>query len=530
MSKKIFEKIKNIPKFWWIFLAVIIVGIFLRTWHHHDWLRFNADQGRDAQIVSDVVDGKTALPLLGPKAGGTQFRLGPAFYYFEIAAAKIFGNAPDKMAYPDLTAGILCIPLLFFFLRKYFEKNTSLALVAIFAISAYAIRYARFGWNPNSSSFWAILFLYALCEIFSEKENRKFWWALAAGAAIGIGIQLHTTLLAILPATAIAVFGYFSFKNKKFLKYFLVVLVVALFLNIPQLISERQTGGKNIKAFFGGMKTKQQVEKNILSNASQSASCWIQGNVDIVSGYEISDTCEFKPSRDAGETAVFFLGLIFVLGGTILALRYLFKEKDAEKKYFLGIVFVFTGITYIIFFKFAFELSVRFFLPLVFLPFVLLGFWAKLISEKFKVRRDMILLAAAALLISSNLFFVQKYFAKLASYDNPGGGDVNVMILKEAETFSRFIVENSRGNQEAYLDGNGQFLFKGFKSIRYLVGKSGINLSLMGEKSQMPSQYFHIASSKKKEKIASGKKARIIRYREFGGFSILLVQSNELPQ
>ena len=221
MQKSLFEKIKNIPKFWWIILAMIVAGIFLRTWHHHDWLRFNADQGRDAQIVSDVVNGKANLPLLGPKAGGTEFRLGPVFYWFEIAAAKIFGNAPDKMAYPDLLTGILCIPLLFFFLRKYFEKNQSLALTAVFAVSAYAVRYARFGWNPNSSPFWAILFLFALCEIFSEKENQKFWWSIAAGAAIGVGVQLHTTLLAILPATAVVVFGYFSFKNRKFLKYFL---------------------------------------------------------------------------------------------------------------------------------------------------------------------------------------------------------------------------------------------------------------------------------------------------------------------
>ncbi|MFH0929923.1 MAG: glycosyltransferase family 39 protein, partial [Candidatus Moraniibacteriota bacterium] len=501
MQEILFEKIKNIPKFWWIFLAIVIIGIFLRTWHHHDWLRFNADQGRDTQIVSDVVDGKTSLPLLGPKAGGTEFRLGPAFYWFEIAAAKIFGNAPDKMAYPDLLTGILCIPLLFFFLRKYFGKNQSLALTTVFAVSAYAIRYARFAWNPNSSPFWAILFLYALCEIVSEKENRKFWWSALAGAAIGIGVQLHTTLLAILPATAVVVFGYFSFKNKKFLKYFFVVVVAALLLNVPQLISEHQTGWKNMSYFSRGLKVKNKSESSISKNAVQSASCWIQGNLDIVSGYEISDACEFKASRSAGETAVFFLGLIFAAGGTILGLKYLFKENDVNKKYFLGIVFVFTGITYLIFLKFAFELSVRFYLPLVFLPFVLLGFWAKFISEKFKVRQDMILLAAAALLIFSNLFFVQKYFAKLANYGNVGGGDVNVMILGEAEVFSQFIIENSSGSQEAYLDGNGQFLFKGFKSIRYLVRKANIDLVLANKNSDIPERYFYIASLKKKEKM-----------------------------
>lgn len=68
MSKNIFEKIKKVPRYWWILAAIIIVGTFLRSYQHHDWLRFNADQGRDAQIVSDAVDGRAPWPLLGPKA------------------------------------------------------------------------------------------------------------------------------------------------------------------------------------------------------------------------------------------------------------------------------------------------------------------------------------------------------------------------------------------------------------------------------------------------------------------------------
>jgi 4-amino-4-deoxy-L-arabinose transferase-like glycosyltransferase len=526
MQKSFLNKIKNISGFWWVFLAVVVVGIFLRTWHHHDWLRFNADQGRDAQIVSDIIDGKTPLILLGPKAGGTQFRLGPMFYYFEMAAAKIFGNAPDKMAYPDLATGILCIPLLFLYLRKYFEKYASLVLTAIFAVSAYAIRYARFAWNPNSSPFWAILFLYAVHEIVSEKENRKFFWAVAAGVALGIAVQLHTTLLAILPATAIIIFGYFSFKDKKMLKYFFVVAAAALLLNIPQLISEQKTGGKNMKAFFGGMETKQKAEKTVLSNVVQSASCWVQGNLDIVSGYEISDTCDFKPARNARETAVFFLGLVFVLGGTILGFRYFFKEKEKDQKSFLVILLAFSGISYLIFLKFAFELSMRFYLPLIFLPFVLLGLWIRFFREKFNMPRSLLLLIIAVPLVLSNLFFVQKYFSALAEYGNPGGGSVNVVILKEAEIFSQFIVNNSNGEKDAYIGGDGKFLFKGYKPIRYLVGRSNIKLSLAEKKSQMLSQYFFVASLKKKEKMFNDKSIRVLQYKDFGSFSMLLVQKN----
>jgi 4-amino-4-deoxy-L-arabinose transferase-like glycosyltransferase len=524
MPRNIISKIKNIPKFWWILLAIFVVGIFFRTWHHHDWLRFNADQGRDAQIASDAAHGKTPWPLLGPKAGGTEFKLGPAFYYFEIAAVKIFGDAPDKMAYPDLFTGILCIPLLFFFLRKFFDKYTSLSSVAIFAVSVYAIRYARFAWNPNSTPFWAILALLAIHEVVCAKNNRKFLWAIVAGVAIGVDAQLHTMLLVILPATTIVVFVWFSIKDKKMIKYFFVVLAMALLVNAPQWVSEFQTKGGNAKDFFRGLKTKNNAESSLANNTIRGVSCWIQGNVDIVSGYEISDTCSFTPGKRAADTTVFLFGSLFVVGGMILAVRYFLREKDVARRNFLIIVFLFTGITFLVFLKMAFELSMRFYLPIIFLPFFLLGFWILFFREKFIMQKNTFLWIVSIFLVFSNMFFVQKYFFALASYDKPGGGDVNVVILKEAEVFSQFIIQNSGGNQDAYIDGNGQFLFKGYKPIKYLVGKSSIDLHMTNRKSSLPSQYFYIASAKKMKKMQSAENIKVSSHETFGSFSVLLVQ------
>jgi len=519
------KKVKNIPWFWWILFAILIVGTFLRSYQHHDWLRFNADQGRDAEVVSSVVDGSAAWPLLGPKAGGTEFRLGPAFYYFEIASAKIFGNAPDKMAYPDLFTAILCIPLLLFFLGKYFDKRTSLALSAVFAVSAYAIRYARFAWNPNSIPFWTILSLFAIHEVVSEKNNRKFLWAMLAGVAVGVSVQLHTTLLAILPVTTLAIFSYSAFKNKKIIKYFFVILAMLLLINAPQLLSEYQTGGKNLKAFFGGVKSKQQAESTWLDNTIHGTSCWIQGNMDILSGYEISDTCSFNLRKNAEDTLAFLLGAVFVVGGTILAVHYFLKEKDADRKIFLGIIFTFVGITYLVFLKFAFELSVRFYLSLIFMPFFLLGFWIQYFKNKFSGRYFSILLFATLLLVFSNIFFVQKYFAALANYSQAGGGSVDVVILKEAEVFSQFIIDNLDNSKEVYIGGDGKFLFKGYKPIRYLVGRSNINLLLADKNTQLPGQYFSIASLAKKEKLREDTSIKILQSKTYGSFAVLLVQN-----
>ncbi|MEI7891314.1 MAG: glycosyltransferase family 39 protein [bacterium] len=525
MCNEVLKTIKNNTKLSLLLVIFLFLGIFLRTYNHHNWLRFNADQGRDSEVVSAVVEGKNSWPLLGPKAGGTEFKLGGAFYYFEIISAKVFGNYPDKMAYPDLLTGILCIPLLFFFLRKYFEKNVSLALVAIFAVSNYAIRYARFAWNPNSTPFWTLLSLFAIHEVISKKENNKFAWAAVTGIAIGIGMQLHTTLMLFLPITVVAIFGYLAIKNIKILKYFLVILTMSLLMNAPQLMGEYQTGGKNVGAFFEGMRIKQKGEKSLPSKIVRGTSCWIQGNTDIISGYEIDDKCDFSLGRNLGNTLVFFLGMIFVLGGTVLGLKYFKEEKDAEKRLFLLVVSVFTGVSFLVFAKLAFELSVRFYLILIFLPFLLLGFWWKFFSEKFLSKKNVMLLVVTIFLIASNLFFVGKYFSGLNDYDKKDGGDAAITILKEAEVFSNFIVSNAGTSKKVLIGGDEKILFKAFKPIRYLVAKSGIELLEIGKKNEPQGQYFYLGTIKDKERMLKDSPESVLKFEDYGSLAIVLLQS-----
>ena len=112
-NKAIVSRIRAVPKYFWVLLAIMIVGVFCRTYQFHDWLRFSPDEARDATYISDAITGKAPLPALGPQAGNTQFYLGPLYYQAEYVSALVFGNAPDKIAYFDLIFSILSIPMLF---------------------------------------------------------------------------------------------------------------------------------------------------------------------------------------------------------------------------------------------------------------------------------------------------------------------------------------------------------------------------------------------------------------------------------
>lgn len=509
---------------WTFVILLLAVGIFFRTYHFHDWLRFNADQSRDATVVSNVVEGKDALPLLGPKAGGTGFRLGPAFYYFQITAAKIFGNSPDKMAYPDLLFSILAIPLLFFFLRKYFDMRTALLLTALFAVSAYAVKYSRFAWNPNSLPFWTLLYLYALHEIVSMREATGRRWPIIAGVALGIGIQLHTLILILFPAIALTVFGYLLVEKKKVWKALVIVFLVALFLNGSQLVSEIQTGGANAKAFFSAIGTKEKKGNGTAVNIAKDVVCFVEGNDYILSSYDASDTCEWKSTVGSSRVLIFSVGCIFFIGGILLAVRSFRKETESGKKYFLGIFLLYCSLYFLLLVPLANEVSMRFFLGIIFMPFVFLGLWFKYLSEKFPIYGTYLALSITILFITTNIVSVQRTFSEYAAYLQSSSAGMDNVLLREVERSAAFVVAHAPGAQVVAVHGDAAYLFKALKSMQYFTSKSDIRLvQKKGDKNDLTMPVFLIDNTKGMTKILE-KNSGITEYESFGRFTIFKEQ------
>ncbi len=510
MKDSFLKKIKKIPRYFWVLLAIVLVGVFLRTYHFHDWLRSNMDQGRDSLLVGSVINGDISPPLLGPRASGTQFKLGPIFYYFQIASAEVFGSYPDKLAYPDLIASILCIPLLFFFLRKYFDQLAALSATALFAVSFFIIEYSRFAWNPNSTPFWTILSLYGLHSIISKREKRKALWAVLAGISIGVVIQLHTMSLFFFAIIVTATFGYLYLRKTNLLRYLLVILVFATICNIPQLINEFQTHGQNSKEFAKGVIIQLQKPTIWSKSITHNSVCWVENDIYSISGYEISDSCDLKIDRKHSvEFSSFVLGVIFLVGGVFLGVKYLWQEKDWDKKAFLSLIFFYMLIAYVLGVFLADELVMRYFMMMALFPFVLVAFWIKAWLEKFKDWKMCIAFVAILLLIMSNLFFIRESFAYFveAERGEHSGSTLSDVTLKEIEGVAQFIAVNSIGDKVVYLDGKNQLVKKCLNSINFLVQKSGTQVLSYKKNNMPPGRVFYLAGRKSSSKRKMLKKS-----------------------
>lgn len=519
---------KKIPSFLIVLSIIFLVGFCLRAYRFHDWLRFNGDQARDAALISGVIEGKWSLPLLGPRAGGTEFKLGPAFYYMEYLSAKIFGNYPDKMAYPDLFFSILSIPLLFFLLRKYFNDKISLSLASIYAVSFFAIRYSRFAWNPNSTPFYSMFFMYSLLEIFRNSDKKKkILFSVLAGVAIGIGSQLHTFLLFGLPAILVIFFAIYWKKNPEALRNIAIIFIVALVLNVPQIISEFKTKGENIKQLFlGTALVEQKSSKTLFQKVTNDAACYSVANMYILSFLGDSDNCKIYNKKVPLPLAHAGSAMAFTFGGLILLIHYLRQEIDPNKKRFLVIFLIHIATIFLLMIPVASEISMRYFLILIFMPFIFLGLWAKFIQEKLKIYGFSLIAILLVFLLAINLYFIRKNFAMWRDVTEKTGGNFNNVYLGEMELIASYIVENSQNAKNIYITGNKDYLQTAFRSISYLIGLKGVKANIFDSTKMEVDTSFFLANARSKDIEVAKNKMQSKNYKvevieSFGRFAII---------
>jgi 4-amino-4-deoxy-L-arabinose transferase-like glycosyltransferase len=412
----------NNKKFF-IFLLVFIftLGIFLRSYNFSDWLHFELDQSRDARVISSAVEnGPENLPLLGPRAGGTFLRLGPAFYYFEYLSAVIFGNTPSGMAMANLIFSIGSMLIFYALCREYFSKKISTSLLAIFSVSLFLVMYSRFAWNPNSLVFFELLVFYSLLKIVNHEEKRRGMWLIVFSLSLAVATQLHFLALLALPVISII---FLLIKRPSISwRFWIASIAVFLILYSPVVLNEIKTGGDNAKEFAGAISGKSNKEEHsiaaslvrnyqensianllILSGSEKGESL----RVDGVSSKNHSLICD----KDCNENLPYtILALALFSGGVIFLIKKNIFRKNVPNKNFILIITIWFFVSFMMFTLLAFNLSPRFFLLTAPIYLIFFGFWLELIS---KIWKGWLVVVISCIFIATNLYFVFVRFNQL---------------------------------------------------------------------------------------------------------------------
>ena len=463
-----------------ILLAIIALGIFLRSCNFYGFQRFDEDHVRDALVVQKMDQDKNFM-IEGPVAKYTDYHLGPIYYYFTYISYKTFGDNPGNLAYPALIFSILSIPLFYLVLKKFFSEFISLGVTAIYAVSFNSVEFSRFEWNCNLIPFFLLAFIYALLKIIEQKEKPKIIWPVILGIVIGIGVQLHTMIIFIFLPILAVFFAYFLFKKFPLWKSLIIIIAITFFLNIPSLIWDINNKWVNTRAFLEAV-----YKENVLTLPPHyylsDIKCYIQGNSYVLSPMNQTSSCEiFK--KQPGDSALFHAAnlvfmLIFFAGGIALFSFYLKKEKDLAKKYFLLIIGLYLILAFIVFLPMAYSFDKRYFIAAFFLPYVFLGFWLKFFSEKLKLPGIII----SAIIIGS-LFVSDFILTKRLFVSNPNPFKVENeyagIDLKKTEEISDYIAELASAYQGKNMYVSTPTYMRGYRiAIKYFVDKKNPDLKI----------------------------------------------------
>jgi len=434
-------------------LAVILAGVFLRTYHFHDWLQFKGDAFRDANLVSHIyADGAESLPLLGPRAGGTMLRLGPAFYYFQYLSTAVFRSIDAPvLAYPDLLFSVLAMPMLFLFARMYFSRMWSLASVAMLAVSFLAIEYGRFAWNPNSAPFFTILFSYAVLRVSDADTKYRPLFASMAGLSLAIVSQLHFSAFLGLPIV-LAAFIIWNRKDVKsawgygvVLPFILSVLIVYL----PVFANEILKHGENSRQFFLAISAKSSkggLLPNIRQDLFMFAKYFLRMSLGVV---------------ESGRALVVVGGIL--CGAGYLSNAFLLRgERDASKRRFLQWTLVMVSTYILLYVPLAFKIDrPRFFLPLLAIPYLHIGYMALFLRKKVSYRPavDAFVFLLVGAVIFGNIRSTFGWFSELGrSQITADSGGKNIKGKNVLFTWSHF-ERMAKVMEEACDDGEPIFFF-----------------------------------------------------------------------
>lgn len=481
----------------WLGLALIVAfGFFLRSYHFVDWLHFELDQSRDARVIDAALEaGPGALPLLGPKAGGTFLRLGPGFYYLQYLGALIFGGSPAGMAMIVMVVSVVSIGLFFLLIRRFFPDWLSLMLTLAYAVSEYFVMYGRFAWNPNMLPGFLLLGMYALLRSVGGSERHPGRWFAVSIAAFGIATQLHFLAFLAVP-TFLTLF--LLLRRPKFrARTWGLAAGIVLLLYFPMFLNELATGGANTRQFIGAITEKSTKENHtllekIIRNGAEHVLAGLvittgfEGGtlprVETVSGLLIS--CQGK--CDVGKPYGLAAGVVFLLAVVASVLLFA-RETEQRKKDFLLAVGLWFLITFVLFTPLAYGMAPRFFLLSGPFFFVLIGCLMLLVSRLMPWKKLGHTVAVTALVISAafnysslNLRFDELSRAASEPVDSPPDRILKERIrvtLAQQERIVGFLqARSAEHGYPVYMFSEPQHR----RALKYLMERRGIENAVLG--------------------------------------------------
>ncbi len=223
-------------------LVILVVAAFSRLWHISGYMTFLGDEGRDVQVVRDMLLGRK-FTLLGPGTSIGNMYLGPLYYYLMLVPLWLTNFSPVGPAIQVAVLGVATVWLLWWMARQLFGRTPALAISLLYALSPTVITYSHSSWNPNIMPFFALLAMYGIWKVW-----RLGYWRWLLVTAVSLGFVLNSHYLGLLLFPTIGFFWVMSKKTSASAKYTVGSLALFLLLISPMFLFDLRHDWMNSKA------------------------------------------------------------------------------------------------------------------------------------------------------------------------------------------------------------------------------------------------------------------------------------------
>lgn len=297
--------LKNLFKEHYLFLAILLIALFLRLYHIQTLTTFGRDQGIDFSTVREMVLFHK-WTLIGIKTSIGEFFQGPIYLYMLYPAFLILKLDPIAGAITAVFISFLTLALIYYTLTKFYTKKAGILASLIYAVSPQLVIY---GTTPLYQNFLPLFIVASIYFYLSIKGKKDFLNFFLLGLSVGLGMELH--LLNIISAVSFLIILLVRKYFKPISTYFLGVI----FGFSPTILFELRHQFLNTHLFlsqFGGASLK---ELPIIPHFQQL----VQGIAIFLAG---------------NSTFLALLVLIFIIASLFLA-KFEPKQKDVRDLVFI---------------------------------------------------------------------------------------------------------------------------------------------------------------------------------------------------
>lgn len=238
---------------------LVLVGSFLRLQGVlSSSFAYTYDVGRDMLALWNIVVNHDIM-FIGPTTGIQGVFYGPWWYYMLSPFFVIFAGNPAGIALTMALVGIVSIILGYIIGEKIGGKFLGFCFAALVSASPVLISLSTQIWNPNIAPLFVLLSFICLYKIYSidNTKNNKYFFFLGIILALNVDIEIFW---GVLFAIGIILPQIFLIGKKIKIKQILLLILGLLIVASPRIIFELKHGFIMTKSFITFLVSKNSVE------------------------------------------------------------------------------------------------------------------------------------------------------------------------------------------------------------------------------------------------------------------------------